>query len=66
MLKDTQMVNHIVPNALENNAKIIVENLFLIKKPIIQILLVMILEVLIIGKKMNTQELIEIWRLLML
>ena len=60
---DTQMVNQIVLDVLESNVKIIVENLFLIKKPIIQLQLAMTLKVLKTGKKMNIQELTGILKL---
>ena len=60
------LVNMIDLNALENNAKIIIVDLFLIKKLMILIPEVMMLEAMLTRKKILILELIEILMLLML
>ena len=61
--RDILMVNQIALLAQENNAEIIVINLFLIKKLIIPAQLDMIQVILGIGKKVLILEYIEIKRL---
>ena len=60
------LVNMIDLNALENNAKIIIVDLFLIKKLMILIPEVMMLEAMLTRKKILILEHIEILMLLML
>jgi hypothetical protein len=65
MLMDSLMENPIAKIAQENNAEIIVEDLFLINQLMIQIQEVMMQEAQIIGKKILILEFIEMLKLSM-